>query len=32
MINGVDIPFISYDDLILEKQTNARPKVITDIE
>jgi hypothetical protein len=31
-LNEVDIPFISYEDLILDKQKNARPKDITDIE
>jgi len=31
-LNEIEIPFISYDDLILDKQTNARPKDITDIE
>ena len=31
-LNGIDIPFISYDDLILDKEANGRPKDITDIE
>ena len=28
----IEIPFINYDDLILDKETNARPKDKTDIE
>ena len=31
-LNEIAIPFIGYDDLILDKQTNDRPKDITDIE
>lgn len=31
-LNGTEIPFISFDDLILDKQTNARSKDITDVE
>jgi predicted nucleotidyltransferase len=31
-INEIDIPFICFEDLILDKQTSARPKDITDIE
>ena len=31
-LSEIDIPFISYGDLILDKETNARPKDITDIE
>lgn len=31
-LNEVDIPFISYADLIFDKKTNSRPKDITDIE
>jgi hypothetical protein len=30
--NDTEIPFINYDDLILDKKANARPKDITDIE
>ena len=30
--NGVDIPFINYEDLILDKKANARSKDITDLE
>lgn len=31
-LNDIEIPFITYDDLILDKKTNARPKDITDLE
>ncbi|MBO2010156.1 nucleotidyl transferase AbiEii/AbiGii toxin family protein [Hymenobacter negativus] len=31
-IREVDIPFISFDDLIVDKEANARPKDIMDIE
>ena len=31
-LSGTEISFISYDDLIKNKQVNARPKDITDIE
>ncbi len=31
-IDGVEIPFINYKDLIIDKQTNARPKDISDVE
>ncbi len=31
-LNEVDIPFISYNDLIMDKQANSRPKDIHDIE
>lgn len=31
-LNEIDIPFISYDDLIVDKETSARPKDIIDIE
>jgi len=31
-LDEIDIPFISYDDLIADKETNARPKDIIDIE
>jgi hypothetical protein len=30
-LNDTEIPFISYEDLILDKQINGRPKDITDI-
>jgi hypothetical protein len=30
--NDVTIPFLSYEDLILDKETNPRPKDISDIE
>jgi hypothetical protein len=30
-LNDTEIPFISYEDLILDKQINSRPKDITDI-
>ncbi len=31
-LEGVDIPFINYTDLITDKQANSRPKDIEDIE
>lgn len=31
-LNEIDIPFISYDDLIVDKETSARPKDIIDVE
>jgi hypothetical protein len=31
-LNDIDIPFICYEDLLLDKQANARPKDISDIE
>ena len=31
-LSEIDIPFISYDDLILDKEANGRPKDITDVE
>lgn len=31
-LNDIEIPFINYDDLILDKKANARPKDITDLE
>lgn len=31
-LDGTDIPFINYEDLLLDKQVNARSKDITDIE
>jgi predicted nucleotidyltransferase len=31
-LNGIEIPFISYEDLISDKKANARSKDITDIE
>lgn len=31
-LHDIDIPFISYEDLILDKESNARPKDISDIE
>lgn len=31
-LNEIEIPFISYEDLIADKKENARPKDITDIE
>ena len=31
-LNGIHIPFISYDDLIVDKEINARSKDINDIE
>jgi hypothetical protein len=30
--NGIDIPFIGYDDLIADKKANSRPKDLDDIE
>jgi hypothetical protein len=30
--NDVEIPFINYEDLVLDKKANARPKDILDIE
>jgi hypothetical protein len=32
VFNDVEIPFISYQDLLLDKQANARAKDIADIE
>jgi hypothetical protein len=31
-LDNIDIPFICYEDLLLDKKANARPKDITDIE
>jgi hypothetical protein len=31
-LNGIEIPFISYEDLVSDKKANARAKDITDIE
>ncbi len=31
-LKNIEIPFINYDDLILDKETNSRPKDKTDIE
>lgn len=31
-VNEIEVPFISYNDLIVNKQTQARPKDIDDIE
>lgn len=31
-LNKIDIPFISYNDLIMDKQSNARTKDIADVE
>lgn len=31
-LNGIEIHFIGYEDLILDKQTNARPKDNNDVE
>ena len=31
-LNGTEIPFINYEDLIIDKKENARSKDITDIE
>lgn len=31
-LNDIEIPFINYDDLILDKKANARSKDITDLE
>jgi hypothetical protein len=31
-LNDVEIPFVSYEDLISDKKANARSKDITDIE
>ena len=30
-LNGIDIPFIAYDDLLEDKATNSRPKDLSDI-
>lgn len=32
ILNDTEIPFISYEDLVLDKKSNARAKDITDIE
>ena len=32
VLNEIDIPFISYNDLVADKEGNARPKDIIDIE
>ena len=32
ILNDTQIPFINYDDLILDKKANSRSKDITDIE
>lgn len=31
-INGIDMPFIGFDELILDKAANSRPKDLTDIK
>jgi hypothetical protein len=31
-LNGIEISFVSFDDLIKNKKVNARPKDIADIE
>jgi hypothetical protein len=31
-LGGIDIPFISFDDLIADKETNARPQDIADVQ
>lgn len=32
MLNNINIPFMSYEDLIADKETNSRQKDLDDIE